>query len=182
MKTQIVIEQLLRWRLAKAVAEAPSPPRAQRLLETARPWWETWPEQFQLLVERVGKIQLAVGHAMAEPRPGQTGHPIAVVVTRSGEPMDASARVLYFDVREGRLRIRFLVNFTPEPSERRFEVTFVADPNGTPLFSAVATVCVDSEYRLDAEISAELAQQWEKLKVTDRMPFRLILRPAPGHP
>ena len=43
MKTEIHIGQLLRWRLARAEAEAP---RAARLLELSRPWWETLPERF----------------------------------------------------------------------------------------------------------------------------------------
>jgi hypothetical protein len=39
---------------------------------------------------------------------------------------------------------------------------------------------VDGEYPLDADLPEELAANWESLKVTDRMPFRFILRPAIG--
>src|SRR6185436_7178633 len=94
MKTEIPIGQLLRWRLSQAEAEAPPAPRAARLLEMARPWWETWPEQFQSLVERLGKIQVAYGHAMAEPQQSRSGHPVPVMIVRAIEELEASARVL----------------------------------------------------------------------------------------
>src|SRR5256885_3187372 len=67
MRSKIPIEELLRWRVAKAETDAPPAPRAARLLEMARPWWEIWPERFQSFVERLGGIQVAYGHAMAEP-------------------------------------------------------------------------------------------------------------------
>jgi hypothetical protein len=34
---------------------------------------------------------------------------------------------------------------------------------------------VDDEYRLDAELPAEIAGEWKEVRVMDRMPFRLIL-------
>jgi hypothetical protein len=42
MKTEVSIEQLLRWRLALAKEEAPPPPGAAQLLDLARPWWEQY--------------------------------------------------------------------------------------------------------------------------------------------
>jgi hypothetical protein len=35
---------------------------------------------------------------------------------------------------------------------------------------------IENEYRLDAELPAELQRRWAAVKVTDRMPFRLILQ------
>jgi hypothetical protein len=176
MKTEIPLEQLLHWRLERAEAEAPPAPRAARLLELARPWWETWPEKFQSLVERLGRIQIAYGHAMAEPSRGRSGHLVPALIGRAGEESEGCVRVLYFSVRDGKLRLRFHIETTLTPREPTFEATFISDTGARPLFCAPATHSVDSEYRVDVELSAELARDWEQLKVTDRMPFRVILR------
>src|SRR5882672_1530378 len=110
MKTEIPLEQLLCWRLSQAEAEAPPAPRAARLLALTRPWWETWPEQFRSFVERLGKIQIAYGHAMAEPRPSRSGYPVAALIIRTSEELETSVRVVYLNVRDGRLRFRFQVD------------------------------------------------------------------------
>jgi hypothetical protein len=55
-------------------------------------------------------------------------------------------------------------------------VTFVSSEGARPFFVALAGRSVDHEYSLDAEIPAEVARDWLHLKVTDVMPFRLILR------
>ena len=176
MKTDTSVEQLLRWRLTQAEAEAPPAPRAARLLALARPWWEAWPELFQSLVERLGKIQIMYGHAMAAPRPSRSGYPVPVLIVRAVEKLEASARVLYFSVRDGRLRLRFHLETAPGPAEATYEVTIVSDTTALPLFAAPACLSVGSEYRLDAELPEKVAADWEQMKVTDRMPFRLILR------
>jgi hypothetical protein len=176
MKTKIPIEELLRWRLARAEAEAPPPLRATRLLELARPWWETWPEQFRSLVERLGQVQVAYGHAMAEPRQSRTAHPVPTLIVRAGEEFQAFASVLYFRIGRGRLRLRFQIDPAHRQSDSAFEVTFVAAATAIPLFSSHATLSVENEYRLDAELPEKVASEWQQMKVTDRMPFRLILR------
>jgi hypothetical protein len=176
MKIDTEIEQLLRWRLARAEAEASRAPRAAHLLELARPWWKTWPERFQSLVQRVGRIQIAYGHAMAEPGQANRGHPVAAIIVRAVEELETSARVLYFNVRNGRLRLRFQLDTASARAQEKFDATFVAENTQRPLFSAPAMLSLDSEYRVDSELSEELARDWEQLKVTDRMPFRLILR------
>jgi len=176
MKQELTVEQLLRWRLARAEAEAPPAPRGACLLKFARPWWETRPEWFELLAERVGRIETAYGYAMAGPNRNRSGHPVAALIVRAGEESETVACVLYFNVREGRLRLRFQLDALPGQAQETFDVTFVNDKDARPLLSAQAALSVDSEYRLDVEISEELARDWEPLKVTDRMPFRLILR------
>src|SRR3979409_1189700 len=103
MKTKISIEQLLRWRLERAEAEAPPAPRAARLLELTRPWWETWPEKFQSFVDRLSTIQIAYGHAMADPAPSRNGYPVPTLLVCSTEEVETTARVLYLNVRDGRL-------------------------------------------------------------------------------
>jgi len=175
MKKDIPVEQLLRWRLSHAEAEAPPAPRAARLLERVRPWWEIWPEQFQSLVERLGRFQVAYGHAMAEPQQSRSGHRVPVLIVRAVEELESSARVLYFNVRDGRLRLRFQLETAPAPAEPAYEVTFVSEATAKPLSSARASLTVANEYRLDAELAEEIAKSWEQLRVTDRMPFRLIL-------
>jgi hypothetical protein len=176
MKTEVPVEQLLRWRLARAEAEAPRAPSGARLLELARPWWEIWPERFQSLVECLDRIQITYGHAMAEPAHGRGGYPVPAMVVRAAHELETSVRVLYLNVRDGRLRFRFQLDAVVQSTPETFEVTFTSDKAARPLLSANATLSVDNEYRIDAELSEELALDWVSLKVTDRMPFRLILR------
>lgn len=176
MNHKFSVEELLRWRLARAEAEAPPAPRGARLLELARPWWERWPERFQAYVERLGRIQVAYAHAMAEPARGRTGHPVPTLI--AGAELETAARVLYFSVRDGRLRLRFQLDVASEHAEQDYDVTFVLEPGGRPVLFSNAVASVDNEYRLDADLPEELAVSWEALRVTDRMPYRLILRPV----
>jgi len=175
MKTKVSISQLLRWRLSQAEAGAPPKPRAARLLESARPCWETWPEPFAALVGRLSRIQITGGHAVAEPRPSSGGFPVPALVVMANQEIEASVTVSYLNVRNGLLMLCFRLDAVAAPIPERIEVTLVADPSGRPLLLATAT-SVDAEYRIDAKLPAELAHQWEQLKVTDRMPFRLLLR------
>ncbi len=178
MRTEMPVEQLLLWRLARAESEAPPAPRGERLLELARPSWETWPQRLQSLVQRVGRMQIAYGHAMAEPCRAGGGYPVPALVVRLREEIETSVRVLYFNVRDGRLRLRFQLDGKPEAGQEAFDMTFVEGNAARPLLSAKAALSVDNEYRVDAELSEELARDWELLRVKDRMPFRLILRAA----
>ena len=89
MSNEISVEQLLRWRAPRAETEAPPAPRAARLLELGRPWWETWPERFHRLVERLGSIQIAYGPAMAEPvEAPRSGYPVPALVVRRVEELE----------------------------------------------------------------------------------------------
>jgi len=176
VNTKIPIAQLLRWRLSQAEADAPPAPRAGQLLELARPWWEVWPQQFQSVLERLSNIQIACGHAMAEPLQTSVGHPVPALIVRSVDEFETSASLLYLNIRDARLHLRFqLASVLGEP-QPTFDVTFVSDPGPRVLFSAPAVCSMESEYRVDVELSEELAGAWKQLKVTDRMPFRLILR------
>jgi hypothetical protein len=175
MTPEISVGQLLRWRLARAEGDAPPAPRASRLLELVRPWWETWPERFKTQADRLTKIEVAYAYAMAEPARGRSGHPVPTLISHA-EELETFARVLYLAVRDGRLRLRFQLDALPGKPEDTFEVTFVCD-GARPVFSAYATSSMN-EYRVDAELDEELATSWEALKVTDRMPFRFLLRPV----
>lgn len=180
------IGQLMRWRQAQAEILAPPAPRGSRLLELfelARPWWEIRPEQFQALWARLGMIQVVYGHAMVETRvPRGGGYPVPALIVRAGETeVEASVSVLYLTTRDRRMSFRFHLEILPGHADAGFEVTFVSEASARPLFSAYATRSVDSEYRLDAELTEEVARDWKDLRVIDRMPFRLILRlPAPS--
>jgi hypothetical protein len=142
----------------------------------ARPWWETWPEQFRVWAGRLAQIQMAYGHAMAESRPSRGGFPVPALVVLADQEIQARARVLYLHVGNGRLMFRFQLDVAVARLPERLDATFVADKSCQPLFSAPAVLSVDAEYRIDAELAANLASDWEPLKVTDRMPFRLLLR------
>jgi len=176
MKTEVVIQELLRWRLARAEAEAPQAPRAAQLLELSRPWWETWPERFHALVERLGQIQVAYGHAMPEAGVARTGHPVSTLIAHPS-PIETTARILYIEVRESRLRLRFQLDKSACQEQPAFEITFVSTKN-KPLFVAEASRSVDSEYRVETELPADVAREWTVVRVTDQMPFSLILRPS----
>ncbi len=175
MNTEDSIGQLLRWRVSQAEAEAPPAPRAARLLELARPWWESVPAAARALFDRLGAVQLAYGHAQAVERLAHAGYPVQALIVRANGEEEAFARILYLNVRDGRLRMRFQFEQPFAGAEQGFEVTFVSGSPPRPLFSAQASLSVDGEYRLDADVSDEIAQNWAPLKVTDQMPFRLIL-------
>ena len=173
------IERMLQWRCERAEAQAPPAPSGASLLKLVQPWWEVWPDRFAASARRLASIQLSFGYAMAQPPHGHSGHPVTALISEGDEEREAAVRVLYFSVREGRLRLRFQLAPLPR-NDRLFEVTFVSEAALWPMLAAHADLSGDDEYRIDAELPAELASAWASLKVTDPMPFRFILRPAPG--
>jgi hypothetical protein len=179
MTNDMSVEQLLVWRLAQADAEAPPAPRAARLLDLIRPWWEIWPERFQEYLDRLSAIQLVYGHATTEPLHVRSSHPVPALIAHA-DGVETFARVLYLSVRDGHLRLRFHLDATPVQAEPAFDVTFVSEPTGRPVLFARASHSMENEYRLDVDLSQDLASSWEALRVTDWMPFRFILRPLPA--
>jgi hypothetical protein len=179
MKLEVPIQELLRWRLARAETEAPPAPRAARLLELARPWWETWPERFKELVTRLSQVEVAYGHAMADSRRISAENLVPTIIVRSAAEIGTSARVLYFSARDGQLRLRFQLDTSQDCSEPAYEATFVSRTSSQPLFSTHIERSANGEYSMSESLSEELANEWELLKATDPMPFRLILRPPP---
>jgi hypothetical protein len=79
---------------------------------------------------------------MAEPRPARVGHPVPALIVR---PAETSVRVLFLDVRDGRLRLRFQT--TLGPGQKSLEVTFVCEKSQRPIVRAQASLSVDNEYR-----------------------------------
>jgi hypothetical protein len=203
MQTGEPVERILRWRLALAEATAPPPPGATQLLALARPWWEQWPARYRAQVERLLAMPLAYGYAMVAPDGAGRGHALAVLVARvaRGEERETYARVLYVNVRDGRLRMRIELDAAPVGEDapgdgagalETFEATFVGDVGDAgdgdgargdtrPLLAGTAELAQNGEYRLEAELPDALAVRWTTLRATDRMPFRLILRPPWTH-
>jgi len=177
MKSPITVQELLRWRLARAEAEAPPAPRAARLLELVRPWWEIYSERFQKLVARLGEMEVAYGHAMAESRRVASEHLVPAMIVHTAIETETSARVLYFSVRDGQLRLRFQLTASEECATPTYEATFICRTSSQPLFSTTASCSSNGEYSLAENLSEEIARKWGILRVTDEMPFRLILRP-----
>jgi len=179
MTSHTSIEELLRWRLECALAEAPPAPRAARLLALARPWWETVPERFRDLLAQVEALQPAIGHAMTDAHRSGTSHPVPVVIARGSNDDDFAtvAHVLFIQVRNGMVRLRFQLQGGADSGATAYDATFVSSLAGHAPFEATAIRSVDHEYRVESEISPALEPSWSRLRVTDPMPFRLILRP-----
>src|SRR5690242_611179 len=179
MRTEVSIEELLRWRLALAEAEAPPPPRAAELLASARPWWETYPDRFQKVLQSLMTLQTPAGTAMAQAIQPLRPVPLTALIVRADEQIEAFVGVLQFNLREGRLHFRFYLDACASPVEDSYEVTFVSNSAAKPLFCAEARRLAETEYRLDAEIPFDFKEPWGSLSPADPMPFRLILRPEP---
>ncbi len=175
MSTEVSIEQLLRWRLACAQADAPPQPCVAQLLAWAQPWWERYPERFQHALQTLMALEGEVATDMSQPcYPGALS-PVPTLIVRATEQIHASVYINAFDLRDAQLHLRFALNADANLVEDRSEVTFIS--SSKPVLFAEATRLVNTEYRLDAEIPSELTEQWASIKATDPMPFRWILCP-----
>ena len=178
MTTKITLAELLRWRLEQAEKEAPPAPRAARLLEIARPWWETCPEKFRALVQQLGALQMGYGHAMVDPGVMANLAPVVPALFIGSDAItEARVQMLYFDVTDSRLRMRFEIDLLPAQLSAAMEVTFIAEKDLRPLFTTVAHASMPNEYWIEVVMSGDLGRDWEPLKVTGPMPFRLLFRP-----
>lgn len=177
---------LLRWRAARAAEEAPPPPSARLLLDLARPWWERWPDRLRARAERLRAMPLAFGYAMTAAERQREAHPVPTLVVADDETdggdVEAWSRVSYLSVHDGRLRLRFRLEGARgeavQPG-RAFEATFVLDGDESPRLAARAEQSQSGEYRIDTGLPDDLTDRWAGLKVTDRLPFRFVLHPAP---
>jgi hypothetical protein len=176
MNSESSLHRLLTWRAQQAETSAPPPPRAARLLELARPWWSRMPERFDELLAQLGAIHVRYGHAMVAGEPRGRGFPVPAIVERKNVEVSSLAHIGYFHLEGGRLRLRFQLQPPLEPAEPRVDATFVAHDEPAVLIEAKATLGPAGEYRIDVELPTTLAASWAALKVTDRMPFRFIIR------
>lgn len=176
MKKEISIEKLLRWRFEKARAEAPPAPSVARLLTFARPWWEASPEQFQSAIRRLSSIQIARVRPASKSFQSRTRGRVATLIVRTAEESETSVSIRSMGLSKGRIRLSFRCETEAETDEQIFETTFVSEATLKPLFCALAVKSLDGEYRLSAKLSDDVAKECERLKATDRIFFRLILR------
>jgi hypothetical protein len=176
LKTKIPVKELLCWRLEKATAEAPPAPAAASLLALARPWWETSPARFQSAIQKLNSIPSAQAHSICESGHLPASNPMPTLILRTAEEQEASLRMLSIGVKNGRMQLSFQFETVAGPEEQEFELTFVSELTSKPLFRTHAAKSASGEYWLEAELPSELAENWKRLKVTDRLPFRLILR------
>ena len=177
MNRGVTVEQLLRWRLRHAEFDAPTAPKAEHLLELARPWWERWPERFRTQVLRLEQMPMAYGYAMSASERERRGHPVPTLIADT-EDVETYTRVTYINVREARFRMRFQVEGATIHPHHAFDAVFVSNAAETPLCAAVAVRSHADEYRVDVDLPDHLVQTWSTLRVTDQMPFRMILRPT----
>lgn len=172
----VSIEELLRWRLDQAAADVP-PPRGAELLARALPWWEISPERFRALTRRLARMPVAYGYARAPGSAQPGGYPVPALITHADD-VETYARVLYFVVVGNRLRLRFMLDGASDALAGTLETTFVSDADDSPLFASTALRVARGEYRLEMELPEHIVHGWSRLRVTDRMPFRFVLRPS----
>lgn len=170
------MERLLQWRLAAAESEAPLPPRAALLIELAQPWWETWPQRLRERIDRLQRMPATLGFAQETNAQPQRGHPVATLLALEDD-VEAYAWVLYLSVRDGWLRLRFILQEPVPATPDSVEATLIADGETSAPFAGRATRAPNGEYRVDVELPAPLAEEWELLRAAERMPFRLVLTP-----
>src|SRR3569832_1723900 len=156
MKRKIPLEQLLRWRHQKAASEAPPAPGAAELIERARPWWEKQPEKFQLLVERLNKIRIAPGCHQLESDLGRHWHSVPALVIHGKEISESSVRVLFFRLRDAKLRLQFRLESPVPLEESSFEATFISEAGARALFATTAPVSAKLEFTIDTELPTEI--------------------------
>src|SRR5690349_10473152 len=98
MSIDVTIEELLRWRLAIAEAEAPPGPCVAELLTQARPWWERDPMRFQRALQSVMAIKPAVDDATAQTARPRAFDSVTTLIVRADQQTQACVGVLYFNL------------------------------------------------------------------------------------
>lgn len=175
------MERLLQWRLAAAESEAPFPPRAALLLQSAQPWWERWPQRLRERIDRLQRMRATLGFAQETNSQPQRGHPVATLLALEHD-VEAYAWVLYLRVRDGWLHLRFVLQEPVPATPGTVDATIIADRAMSAPIAGRATRAPNGEYRVDVELPAPLAEEWELLRAAERMPFRLILTPLHDAP
>ena len=175
MSSKIPLEELLRWRLKYAEEGAPAPPKAVHLLQSARPWWEKRPKDFRLQMEHLRKIQSAHRRATTNKGRNSNGILIPTLLVRKEVESENYAFVTHLRVLETTLRLIFKVKAKLSPMDQNLEVTFISEATLRPMFCVATSISTDSTFQIDTEIPLEIAKDWKHLKLTDPMPFRLII-------
>lgn len=161
-----------------AALDAPPAPRGFELLDRVRPWWERWPERFRALAEPLAAMEVHYGRAASGDDPKREGYPVPTVIVRTQAEDRGLARILYFSIADRRLRLRFQMGPDDAVPPENAEVTFVDAASSRPLFAVALEPASGGRFRVEAELTSELAEAWKAFKVTDRMPFHLIIQQA----
>jgi hypothetical protein len=175
MSKKTPLEQLLRWRLKQAEAGAPPPPKAAQLLQSARPWWEKRPKDFRSQMGHLRKFQSANSHAATNKRRKGNGILVPALLVCKEVESENYALVTHLNLLETKLRLRFKLETKLPSVEQNLEVTFISNATLTPMFYVTTTVLADNTFQIDTELPVEIAKDWEQLKLTDPMPFGLII-------
>jgi hypothetical protein len=114
--------------------------------------------------------------------PRRAGHLVATRILRPSEEVEAAACVFSIQIRDGRLRLGFSLDAAGEPV-REYQAMLLSTGAGSgthPILAARASALADGEYYLEGDLPGDLAESWASLRVTARMPFRIMLRPVPA--
>lgn len=175
MSKNIPLEQLLRWRLKQAEAAAPPPPKAAQLLQSARPWWEKRPKDFQSQLEHLRKLRSEHRHATTNKPRKSNGILVPALLVHKEAESGNYALVTHLGVVETKLHLRFKLETKLSPADKHFEVTLISNATTTPIFSVTTTFSADNTFQIETELPVEIAKDWEQLKLTSPMPFGLII-------
>jgi hypothetical protein len=169
------LSQLLRWQFEQSAIDAPPPPHYNFVEREAPIGWQMAPGAFQKLLRLLDALPAEPGFA-ADPD-GNTDQPTVPVVVATGVGSEVTrGEILYFNIAEGRLRLRFRLKPPLAKRPERMRVIFVSNVDMTPVLEAWALPGVDEEFRLEESLLPTLERDWSELRATSHMPFRLILQ------
>jgi hypothetical protein len=175
MNNENLSDSVLQWRLARAGRGAPPPPNSARLIEQLRPWWEIWPEKLTALRGQLVNLRVTFGHAAVNAPPSCGSVPVPTVFVHDNKQTGTLAKIVFLSVRGLTLRMRFQIDALPSDATGNLELTILSDQSSRPLVAAEANPVGSGEYRAEVELPPDLAEQWASLKMSERMPFGLIL-------
>lgn len=169
------LSQLLRWKFEQSEIDAPPPPDYNFVEQEAPVGWEVAPATFQKLLRLLDALPAEPGFA-ADPSEIADQPTVPVVVDTGAGSEVTCGEILYLNINEGRLRLRFKLKPPLAQRQERMRVTFVSNVDMAPVLAAWALPSVDEEFRLEGSLSPTLERDWSGLRATSHMPFRLILQ------
>jgi hypothetical protein len=175
MSKKIPLEQLLHWRLKQAEAAAPPPPKAAQLLQSARPWWKKRPKEFRSKVEHLRTFQSTLSHSTNNKRRKANNILVPALLVYNEIESGVYASIKHFRVLETKLHLSFGLETKMSLVDHNLEVTFISNVTPAPMLDATATISADNTFHLETELPVEIAKEWEQLKLTNPMPFGLII-------
>ena len=126
-------------------------------------------------MEHLRKFQSAHSHAATNKRRKGTGVPVPALLVYKEVESEIYALVTHLSLLETKLRLRFKLETKLSPVDQNLEVTFISNATLTPMFYVTTTVSADDTFHIETELPVEIAKDWEQLKLTNPMPFGLII-------